>query len=1029
MMKYIFALVFFLVASIAEAACPVGSTCENYQGQIPYPATNPTSSSSRAPSDRANDHGLNILDFGAHRNDVVNDSSVAIQSAIDTCYNTTGCANIFCPDGQYVIKQSLFFDPPNSLRGGAAWHAGSSYFAGDIVIQSGTYYRAKNFINGAGSPPPPPTADWTTSPAPIYSGGATYSANDTVISSGIMWKSNIDSNTGNTPSNGGTAWSQTVEQGNINPNWNASFTGDHSSGCNIFVQYGNFPAMWVFGNGMEVERVKFQNNATGLTRCQNVPTNIGFALAGGGSSLTTLREVQTLNFYAGLQTTANLVDNVNDSNYMERSDFQNSCFGIWFTGTQSFLNNVTETRSTNARYNLRASANNGASVWGGNYTTGNTAYNTFTMGSVTLDLTASPSPRLTATLSSNAAGTWPDTNLTNSQCSGTNDATFTATIGSNQMVVSAVASGTISTNDWVTGNNVQATFPSTYYIGGQFQVTGFVSGTPGGVGTYNISSAQTIGAGQTFHSTKRIDYPLSCQYDVLVVQTAAFGNVPFKLSSVSYGGINYSGNFFNNNTNVITAQLDQTWIQAQISNANIGSALKADVEAQTVLYASEVATTFWTCGDYIQGVHIENAQGVTTFANSFCTFGARASYLNNIYINYEVDQQNWATQIPPIAIAQDVTPAIVQGNDLHINGIDLGGQPLDRVTVVMNPIQQFTWKNGILPLNVRAYKLCSSSTFSGTGSGVNFAGCGYGSTGIGFGSFDNGGPSVNSLEGTGADQWRGGVTSFLTGGYDSQPGPGTSEFIGRRPAPWANPCVSSAQLGNYLGSLPAITITSGAAKFDGVISSNVLTVTNIVGGNNLVAGQKIYGNGMLQVTLGTLISGTAGGNGTWNVSSVGDVTARKMSTAQYDIPYPTLWGGQNYRVCDVLPWTRNNTVTNSFYSNHKFYSWGVNLDTSINPGLAWTLKQGSNAVYLDPLTLRMVHPGMIMQLQCNNSTKDLIIAEVHQTGGYVFIIDGDQDGSPYVPNFGQDCTGTGGGGGVGTANLTIKQPAYSIGQF
>lgn len=61
---------------------------------------------------------------------------------------------------------------------------------------------------------------------------------------------------------------------------------------------------------------------------------------------------------------------------------------------------------------------------------------------------------------------------------------FTASIAGNTMTVSAVGSGTIGINQYINGTNVQ---PST-------KILSQLTGTPGGTGTYEVNTAQTVGS-------------------------------------------------------------------------------------------------------------------------------------------------------------------------------------------------------------------------------------------------------------------------------------------------------------------------------------------------------------------------------------------------------------------------------------------------------------------------------------------------------------------------------------------------------
>jgi len=65
----------------------------------------------RSDADRWNDHGNNILEFGADPNGV-NDSSAAIQAAIDAGFNSVvngGLPTTFCPPAiiKYLFRSSM----------------------------------------------------------------------------------------------------------------------------------------------------------------------------------------------------------------------------------------------------------------------------------------------------------------------------------------------------------------------------------------------------------------------------------------------------------------------------------------------------------------------------------------------------------------------------------------------------------------------------------------------------------------------------------------------------------------------------------------------------------------------------------------------------------------------------------------------------------------------------------------------------------------------------------------------------------
>lgn len=913
-----------------------------YQGQVPYTTTNPAGTVMRTPADRASDHGVSIVDFGAARNNTSADSSAAIQSAIDACYHQTGCRNISCPDGSYAIYQSIFLDPPGSLRGGAPWVA-TTYQQGDIVTQSGTYYRST--INNNTNTPP--GTGWASTPPVLYNAGSTYSIGNTVIFNGIPWISLVNSNTGNTPNLSVASWKQTFQKGNINANWGASFSGEHgavngSTGCKIFM-YGNVnaPGMWIYGNGMVVDGINLQQQQdTTSQRCQFDPSLIAFALAGGSASATTIRNSSAANFYAGYMTAVNGDGNVDDSNYLERVDFSNTCYGAYFPQTQNFLNTIINSRIA-GRFGVYATQNVGISIYGGNYSQSGAEVNTLGMGTTTM-ATSGPYT-LTTTLAADpgGVGTWPDPSLTNAACTST-----------------------------------------------------------------------------------RSDYPQGCMYDVFIIVTPSFGAIPFVLKRGNFDGYPYQNtNGYNPSTHVLQLELyngfSETWQNWWIPAA------QSEIQASTTIYAVEVPTTFSTCGGNVESVHIENSS-TTRFINSLCSFGLRPSWFKDIYINADPSYANKAT--PPVQyprfLAANTFPTVAAIFDLHVDGLQ-GGTLIDRVTLYGGRATSITMENSTMAFNLKS-GFCILPSYSYTD--ASNTQCGIGARGLGVGLFGSsmGGGATTSLASTFADYMRGGMTT-PPGGLSQNGGPGSSPFWGVRPAPWSSPCVTPAQFGNIppTGTLPAITSTGAGfvGSLDG--TTGILTVSSSTG---LAVNTNVYGEGIgYYFTLNSQIDATHWQTNATNMAYGYTVTftSKRLSTMQFTVPYPLLWGGQNYRVCDGYNgWTRSGTISNSFYSAHKFYSYGQPITTTINPALAWSLKRNSPALYLDPSTLKLMFPGLILQLTCNSVTKDEMVVEVNQILGYVRLMDAVQNTSPFTSDFGVDCVG-----GAGGATLTLGQPAYVATQF
>src|SRR5262249_34793618 len=76
-----------------------------------------------------NDHGVNIVDFGADPTGT-NDSTAAIQAAIDYALTNSPNMSVFCPDGNYKTTLPLYLDLPQNFRNAPAWNRGTTYSQG-----------------------------------------------------------------------------------------------------------------------------------------------------------------------------------------------------------------------------------------------------------------------------------------------------------------------------------------------------------------------------------------------------------------------------------------------------------------------------------------------------------------------------------------------------------------------------------------------------------------------------------------------------------------------------------------------------------------------------------------------------------------------------------------------------------------------------------------------------------------------------------------------------------------------------------
>lgn len=404
----IISLLFWTVA--AEAACPAGSTCENYNGTIPYAATGGTSA--RTPANRAVDAGVNILEFGADPTGV-SDSAAAIQAAIDYSVNSQGFRKVYCPEGVYKTTLPIFLDAPNSLRGTAS----------------------------------------------AWSGGTTYAINAIVKRSGVPFISLQNSNTNNDPlSDLGTSdpvWWATTTATPSPASFNGSFSfegslglspgSNNDAGCIFQPTFTNAEAFWVGpGNGNVVENLHVIGSNQG-TRCNYPTRGVGIAIAGGssGASRTKLVNVGVYNFYYGVKVSATSFDALADSNTIEKANISNVCLGVVYNHTQAFINDILHS-NISANEAVVANLGTGVNIYGGNYTAyENSLANAFAVSGCGTS-TTNNTITLTCTVTS------PDSYLTNTRCASNTQCVYnafavkTADFGIVPLVITGYSSGTIT---------------------------------------------------------------------------------------------------------------------------------------------------------------------------------------------------------------------------------------------------------------------------------------------------------------------------------------------------------------------------------------------------------------------------------------------------------------------------------------------------------------------------------------------------------------------------------------------------------
>lgn len=757
MIRAILVILLLVISTIAEAACPAGSTCENYNGTIPYAATG--GSSTRTPAARAIDRGINILEFGADPTGVA-DSTTAIQAAIDYAANSQGNRATICPQGVYKTTLPLFLDLPGSMRGSAtAWNSGTSYTRGTVVSSSGMEWIALQPLTGVS----------------IVSGGSGYAANDILILAGgtfvtpaIITVNTVSAGaiatftvslggaysaapggnftvsatskagtgaTFNTPT-WGTNQNQTPKNDlKVNAtasywkfttatpsstafNDSFSFVGapalapgsNYTTGCVIEPTFNNAPAFISGpGNGNVVSGLQVQQGTNPIHHCQQPMDGVGIAIPAGssGASRTLIDDSSAFGYYTGIFVGYG-GSALADSNTVRKTMINDACNGVTFGETQAFINDLIED-SIDATTAVRSALDGGANVYGGNHSA-TVENNIFTITSVS-GFVASNTLTVDLTVSN------PDSYLQNQLC-------------------------------WANGQ---------------------------------------------------------CLYNAFVLVSADYGLIPFTLV----------GAFCASPPTCSTVQLQlqnlATWYAPWGNTLSLSSVL-AELTSLTSLYASEQATTFYGHGFNVQGIHVENFMGSTCGAtrliNASPDFGSRISHFKNIYFNSDPACSSFSSSASGNNLAasyvQQVFPFMSISADVSIDGmiasqafdylmIDLSGG-IGSSRLKMSNIPYGEWK-----FNTRGTVIggLNSSTFTNDYTGVYTAG-------LGGGEWDSA-DVFTSFSASFADQFRG-------------RGWGQAPMWGYQPVPWSSPCITPSQYTTISGSLPAITNSGSGSTMTFAVS-------------------------------------------------------------------------------------------------------------------------------------------------------------------------------------------------------------------
>lgn len=976
----------------------------------------------------------------------------ATQQTINVAYSLGGnnSSEVFCPLGNYSLSNPIFFDSAHNSQGSfPAWAAGTTYANSAQVTYNGIPWASQGSGN-VGNPPTssnlfPATLQWNSndtfpikavtisnaSPAvitiPASQGGAgTVSANMPLVfmtqqyavppsgaapalPTGLnlnqvyyVVASSISRNSFSVSATpGGTAirtssagvgvffvnsqvWQVAPVVNSSGFSNRVSFVGDEgltgNSGCRF-----QSTSMWMNGtiyigpqNGVLVKNINVQHQTGGGTtppyRCNRwrgvTPTTFfqlhaGFVQMdnGGGSSRTLYENSGAAGFFTD-HAVGYASGQLSDSNTWIKSTFSDACIGVEFMETQAFINSMYDNTISNTTTSVRGDLSEGVRIVGGNYSNAQGIANAFTISGVSIG----GNQTLTATLSS------PDRYLLAPMCA------FNAGFA-------------------------------------------FYSQEP--------------------HYGNSVPLGNSCAYNVFTIVTPHNGIVPFYIGA------------FNPITNVITLVLIPAWANPYVGTYGIPS----EITSATTLYAAEMGTAFFGQVQ-VDTVHVENPAIPTTLLCNCGGFGsARIPELKHVFLNSTASMgtniccnqtpsnalkaQFYATQTVPFITAWTgdvIIDSLVGGSDLPY-----GLQQYDRVLIGAETnmyIEGRHMAGNKQGNNAPAFQFQTDyqGVFSSVGGFVNrqLSGGYFALNGgaFGGGTWDTNFPFASYAQysgdvgGTGeqvdiADFWR-------TQGW------GASPQWGLRPAPYMNPCILPSQATTLSGALPAITyksqlrqnptVTAGGVGYNvndtitlagGTFSPAAVLRVTATGAGGSVTAVTVGNSGIYTVEPTSFTQGSTSGGGT------GATFGKPIWYVNYYIPYPILWGGQTYRLCDYKgnsAWNRS-PGHNLWVSANTGYSYFQNLTTTNVPNLSWMMDGGSPFVYLNQEALELMFPGLNIQLtpdgtgRCAASMESFQVLEVHPTMGYIKIVRADSDGGPFLPQW---------GGGNTCKNTIIGQQAPNL---
>lgn len=465
----------------------------------------------------------------------------------------------------------------------------------------------------------------------------------------------------------------------------------------------------------------------------------------------------------------------------------------------------------------------------------------------------------------------------------------------------------------------------------------------------------------------------NCILDTWMVVTKHFGIVPLSMTA------------YTSSTTTATFITDANWSTHywQIStDASASSDLAAEIQAATVIYATEKVTTIHEAGGVINALHMENDQACTTFINGNGSFDT-AMTVTDVLIDNDPSLSIWAPapfgfgNLPWFYCQQSFPFIWTQGANIAFNGNTWESASIDPVvldfsnstaTMSFNYNQQFPM-NPITRVN-------PAFGYFGQNGYISGAGISQYTTGFGAGAWNPSpwGPTANQ------------PSLSLSGGMNSifKTGIAQDTFTGYRPALSSTPRIPVSMLNNltpqgpvtvtYTSGSPGVVTWGGGSPTAHNLSVGAPVAMTCTGGGCAVnaafavctASSPCYVQSVPLSTTFTL-SLTLGGAAI-NTSGTGTGTQQSSSLTRRRLGADSAANGMtNY---SVLDW--NAQIGKFAQSAHYFDSWGQPLNTNVVPTMHWAAKGQSFVVLADFGSLGWVYPGLGITLSTDTTTQYMV---------------------------------------------------------